>query len=298
MTAAGKPALTAAARPSGGRRLSLSWIGAVPFFAYVGLFLLLPTAIVVVGSFFTNGSFTLANFADINKPYIIKSFTNSLIISSVSAIVGAVVGAVLAYAVVTGNPDGTLRRLVTSAAGVLAQFGGVSLAIALIATLGSEGFVTKLLLGRGIDIFANGIWLYDPIGIILVYLYFQIPLMVLVFLPALDGLRPQWREATESLGGSTWHYWRYVAGPLLAPSFLGCTLLLFANAFSAYATVAALLTQGGVYITLEIQNLLTSETEQTQPGLAQALALAMIVIVVIVTSLYTLLQRRTSKWLR
>ena len=292
-------ALTTAARPSGGRRFSLSWVGAVPFFAYVGLFLLLPTGIIVAGSFVTkDGSFTLANFADIDKPYIIKSFTNSLIISSVSAGLGAVVGAVLAYAVVTGNPNGTLRRLVTSASGVLAQFGGVALAIALIATLGSEGFVTKFLLARGLDIFAHGIWLYDPIGIIVVYLYFQIPLMVLVFLPALDGLRPQWREATESLGGNTWHYWRYVAGPLLAPSFLGCALLLFANAFSAYATVAALLTQGGVYITLEIQNLLTSETEQTQPGLAQALALTMIVIVVIVTSLYTVLQRRTSKWLR
>ncbi len=251
------------------------------------------------GSFFTkDGSFTLANFADIDKPYIIKSFTNSLIISSVSAVVGAVVGAVLAYAVVTGNPNGILRRLVTSAAGVLAQFGGVSLAIAAIATLGSEGFVTKLLLARGLDIYAHGTWLYDPVGITLIYLYFQIPLMVLVFLPALDGLRPQWREATESLGGSTWHYWRHVAGPLLFPSFLGCTLLLFANAFSAYATVAALLTQGGVYITLEIQNLLTSETEQTQPGLAQALALAMIVIVVVVMSLYTVLQRRTSKWLQ
>ena len=74
--------------------------------------------------------------------------------------------------------------------------------------------------------------------------------MVLVFLPALDGIRPQWREATESLGGNTWHYWRYVAGPLLAPSFLGCTLLLFANAFSAYATAAALITQGGVIVPL------------------------------------------------
>jgi putative spermidine/putrescine transport system permease protein len=292
-------ALITAARPLGGRRFSLSWVGAVPFFAYVGLFLLLPTGIIVVGSFFTkDGSFTVANFVGIDKPYIIKSFTNSLIISSASAGIGAVVGAVLAYAVVTGDPNGTLRRLVTSASGVLAQFGGVALAIAYIATLGSEGFVTKILLARGIDIFAHGLWIYDPIGIILVYLYFQIPLMVLVFLPALDGLRPQWREATESLGGNTWHYWRYVAGPLLAPSFLGCALLLFANAFSAYATVAALLTQGGVYITLEIQNLLTSETEQTQPGLAQALALAMIVIVVIVTSLYTVLQRRTSKWLR
>jgi putative spermidine/putrescine transport system permease protein len=265
----------------------------------VGLFLLLPTAIVIGGSFLsTDGAFTLANLEAVNKPYIIKSFTNSLVISSVSAVVGALGGAVLAYAVVTGNPDGILRRLVTSASGVLAQFGGVALAIAAIATLGSEGFVTKLLLARGIDIYAHGLWLYDPAGIILVYLYFQIPLMVLVFLPALDGLRPQWREATESLGGNTWHYWRYVAGPLLAPSFLGCTLLLFANAFSAYATVAALLTQGGVYITLEIQNLLTSETELTQPGLAQALALTMIVIVVLVTSLYTVLQRRTCRWLQ
>jgi putative spermidine/putrescine transport system permease protein len=253
----------------------------------------------VAGSFFTKaGSFTLANFADVDKPYIIKSFTDSLVISSVSAAIGAIVGAVLAYAVVTGNPNGILRRLVTSASGVLAQFGGVSLAIALIATLGSEGFVTQFLLARGLDIYAHGIWLYDPPGITLVYLYFQIPLMVLVFLPALDGLRPQWREATESLGGNTWHYWRYVAGPLLAPSFLGCALLLFANAFSAYATIAALLTQGGVYIPLEIQNLLTSETEQTQPGLAQALALTMIVIVVIVMALYTVLQRRTSRWLR
>ncbi|HXB03925.1 MAG TPA: ABC transporter permease, partial [Candidatus Angelobacter sp.] len=123
----------------------------MPFFAYVGLFLLLPTGVIVVGSFFTkSGSFTLANFADVDKPYIIKSFTNSLIISSVSAGIGAVVGAVLAYAVVTGNPNGVLRRLVTSAAGVLAQFAGVPLAIALIATLGSDGFVTQFLLARGL----------------------------------------------------------------------------------------------------------------------------------------------------
>ncbi|MFI5282607.1 MAG: ABC transporter permease [Candidatus Dormibacterales bacterium] len=303
MTAAGNPALNTAARPSGGRRFSLSslgaWVGALPFIAYVGLFLLLPTAIIVGGSFLSkDGGFTLANFSDINKPYIIKAFTNSLIISAASALIGAVGGAVLAYALVTGNPQGFLRRTVTSASGVLAQFGGVTLAFAFIATLGTEGFVTKFLLSHNVDIFSGGIWLYKPIGIILIYTYFQIPLMVLVFLPALDGLRPQWREATESLGGNTWHYWRHVAGPLLAPSFLGCTLLLFANAFSAYATVAALLTQGGVFITLEIQNLLTSETELTQPGLAKALALAMVVIVVIVMSLYTLLQRRTSRWLR
>jgi putative spermidine/putrescine transport system permease protein len=300
LTAAGTPALNTAARPTtGGRRISLSWVGVAPFFVYVGLFLLLPTAIVVVGSMTApGGGFSLTNFAGINKPYIVKAFTLSLSVSAVSALAGAFFGAVLAYAVVTGNPNGLLRRAIMSASGVLAQFGGVALAFAFIATISTVGFVTVFLKDHGIDIFANGVWLYEAQGITLIYVYFQIPLMVLVFLPALDGLRPQWREATQSLGGSTWHYWRYVAGPLLAPAFLGCTLLLFANAFSAYATVAALLTNGGTYVPLQIQALLTGETEQSQPGLAQALALSMVIIVVVVMTLYTLLQRRTSRWLQ
>jgi putative spermidine/putrescine transport system permease protein len=300
LTAAGSPALDTAARPSkGGRRFAFSWLGAAPFFAYVGLFLLLPTAIVVVGSMSApGGGFSLTNFAGINKPYMVKAFSLSLSVSAVSAVAGAFFGAVLAYAVVTGNPRGLLRRSIMSASGVLAQFGGVALAFAFIATFSTVGFVTVFLKDHGIDIYANGVWLYDPPGITLIYVYFQIPLMVLVFLPALDGIRPQWREATESLGGNTWHYWRYVAGPLLAPAFLGCTLLLFANAFSAYATIAALLTNGGGYVPLQIQALLTGETEQSQPGLAQALAVAMILIVVIVMTLYTLLQRRTTRWLR
>jgi putative spermidine/putrescine transport system permease protein len=300
LTSAGVSAVSAAAPPArGGRRLPLTWLGVVPFFVYVGLFLLLPTLIIAVGSFTTkDGSFTLANFADINQPYLVKSLTNSVVLSAVSAFVGALAGALLAYAVVTGNPRGILRRSVTSASGVLAQFGGVTLAFAFIATLGTTGFVYLFLVQHGIDIFTNGVWLYELSGLVLVYTYFQIPLMVIVFLPALDGIRPQWREATESLGGSTWHYWRYVAGPLLAPSFLGCTLLLFANAFSAYATAQALISQGSVVVPLAISNLLTSETGRAQPGLAQALALVMILIVLVIVVLYGLLQRRTSRWLR
>jgi putative spermidine/putrescine transport system permease protein len=300
LTAAGSPALNTAAQPTrGGRRLSLSWLGVVPFFVYVGVFLLLPTAIIVVGSLSApGGGVSLTNFVGIDKPFMVKALTLSLSVSAVSALAGAFFGAVLAYAVVTGNPNGLLRRSIMSASGVLAQFGGVALAFAFIATISTVGFVTVFLKDHGIDIYPNGVWLYDAPGITLIYVYFQIPLMVLVFLPALDGIRPQWREATESLGGSTWHYWRYVAGPLLAPAFLGCTLLLFANAFSAYATISALLTNGGSYVPLQVQALLTSETEQSQPGLAQALALSMIIIVVIVMTLYAVLQRRTTRWLR
>jgi putative spermidine/putrescine transport system permease protein len=301
LTTAGISAVSAAARPvRGGRRLPLSWLGVVPFFVYVGLFLLLPTVIIAAGSFATkDGGLTLSNFAGINQPYLVKSFVNSLVISAVSAVVGALAGALLAYAVVTGNPRGILRRSVTSASGVLAQFGGVTLAFAFIATLGTTGVVYLFLRDRGINIFPNDVvWLTELSGLVLVYTYFQIPLMLIVFLPALDGIRPQWREATESLGGSTWHYWRYVAGPLLAPSFLGCTLLLFANAFSAYATAQALISQGSVVVPLAISNLLTSETGRAAPGLAKSLALIMILIVMVVMVLYAVLQRRTSRWLR
>ena len=300
MGLAGSPAIDTAARPlRGGRRLPLNWLGVAPFFAYVGLFLLLPTAILAVGAFGDkDGNFTLLNLTAIGQTYLLRTFVGSTIISLISALVGAIAGALLAYAVATGNPRGVFRRIVTSMSGVLAQFGGVTLAFAFIATIGNVGFVTLFLQSHGIDIYANGAPLYQVSGLIVVYTYFQIPLMLLVFLPAVDGIRPQWREATESLGGSTWHYWRYVAGPLLAPAFLGCTLLLFANAFSAYATAAALITQGGIIVPLQISNLFTSETGRSQPGLAKALALSMILIVVIVVVLYTLLQRRTSRWLR
>jgi putative spermidine/putrescine transport system permease protein len=252
----------------------------------------------VVGAFVGPQGLTLANLTAMNQAYIIKSFVNSVVLSAASAVVGAVLGAILAYAVVTGNPGGVLRRLVTSACGVLAQFGGVTLAFAFLATIGGAGFITVWLLDHGIDIYANGEWLYQLSGLLLVYTYFQIPLMVLVFLPALDGIRPQWREATETLGGGTWHYWRYIAGPLLLPAFTGATLLLFANAFSAYATAAALINQGSIIASLQIANTLTSEVGLHNPGIASAEALVMVVIVAVVMLLYAQLQRRTARWLR
>jgi putative spermidine/putrescine transport system permease protein len=283
--------------PRGGRRLSLSWLGAVPFLAYVALFLLLPTVIIVVEAFGdANGRPTLTNIKELGQDYLVSAFETSLQLSAESALIGAVLGALLSYAIVTGKPDGLLRRTVTSVCGVFAQFGGVMLAFAFIATVGPEGLLTLLLQNVGWQ--ASGLWLFQLNGLVVVYLYFQIPLMVLVFTPALDGLRPQWREATESLGGNTWHYWRYVAGPILFPPFLGALLLLFANAFSAFATAAALISQGGIIVPLQIQNALTSETVLGRENVGKALALGMIVVVAIVMTLQSLLQRRASRWLR
>ena len=286
------------ARPrKGGRRLPLAWLGAVPFLAYVGIFLLLPTAIVVVGAFNGPNGPTLDNLKGLTQDYVVQSFIKSIELSAASAIIGAVFGASLAYAIVSGKPDSALRRFVTSACGVLAQFGGVTLAFAFIATIGGAGLITVFLAGHGIDTGAD-VWLFELPGLTLVYSYFQIPLMVLVFLPALDGIKPQWREATDTLGGTGWHYWRHVAAPILWPSFLGATLLLFANAFSAYATVAALVSQGGIIVPLQIANALTSETGAVDTGLGKALALGMVVIVSLVMTGYVLLSRKSARWQR
>ncbi|GAA2580787.1 ABC transporter permease subunit [Winogradskya consettensis] len=275
-----------------------SLLGTVPFFAYVAIFLVIPTLVVAIGAFTGDGGFTFSNVTALGDAYVLDAFGRSILLSAVSALIGAVLGAVLAYVLVTAKPDGLLRRVVTAASGVLAQFGGVTLAFAFLATIGLSGFVTVFLRDHlGTDIYANGVWLFELPGLMLVYTYFQIPLMVIVFLPALDGIKPQWREATESLGGSTWHYWTRVAGPLLAPAFLGSALLLFANAFSAYATAAALVSQGSPIVPLQIRGALTSEVVLGQQNLGKAMALGMVVVVAVVMTLYALLQRRTAKWL-
>ena len=295
-------ATTAVPQSAAGRfrlRGATSILGTVPFFAYVAIFLIIPTLVVVIGAFAGDGGgVSFANVKALTSGYIMDAFGRSILLSAVSALVGAVLGALLAYVLVTARPRGVLRRVVTAAAGVLAQFGGVTLAFAFLATIGLSGFVTVWLKDHlNVDLYANGVWLFELPGLILVYTYFQIPLMVIVFLPALDGIRPQWREATESLGGTTWQYWTKVAGPLLAPAFLGSALLLFANSFSAYATAAALVSQGSPIIPLQIRGALTSEVVLGQQNLGKAMALGMVVVVAVVMGLYSMLERRTAKWL-
>ncbi len=150
----------------------------------------------------------------------------------------------------------------------------------------------------GHDVFNGSGWLYGMPGLILVYTYFQIPLMVIVFVPALEGLRPQWREAATSLGASTWRYWREVGIPVLTPPFLASTLLLFANAFAAYATAAVLVSQGQPIVPLMIRAALTSEVVLGQQNLAYALALEMVVIVSLVMLTYNWYLKRAARWLQ
>ena len=249
----------------------------LPFLGYLAVFLVVPTVTVLVGAFSEDGTFSLTNLQALGS--------------------GAALQA-LWYLVVTRPETSFVRRAVTSAAGVLAQAGGVSLAFMFIATLGFSGFVTEAVRSSlGIDLFGSG-WLYKLPGLIMVYCYFQIPLMVIVFMPALQGLRSEVREAATNLGASTWQYWTKVGIPMLRPAFLGAVLLLFANAFAAYATAAALVSQGQPITPLLIRSALTSEVLLGRQNLAYALALEMVVVVAVLMTLYAVLLRRTSRWLR
>ena len=271
-------------------------LGTVPFFAYTATFLVLPTILVVAGAFTArSGGFTLNGFTEVLSPRTVNIFATSLWISALTALVGATAGGVIAYAL-SLSPEGSLgRRVFTALMSVTAQFGGVMLAFAFIATIGINGLVTRLLSSIPALTPDPG-FLSSLGGVALVYCYFQIPLMVIVFLPAVEGLRPQWREATENLGGTSWTYWTRVAGPILLPSLLGSFLLLFANAFSAFATAAALISQQSVIVPLEIESALRNENDLGMDAYAQALAFGMIVVVALVMGAYALLMRRAARW--
>jgi putative spermidine/putrescine transport system permease protein len=281
------------------RRRGVAWIGLTPFAAYVLLFLGIPAFVAISSGFFTNsGSFTFANLKAFADPTIQSAFISSFWVSAISAIVGAIVGAIVCFALLGLRPDGFLRTAIDSASSVLAQFGGVMLAFAFIAAIGIEGLVTQWLQQTfGININASGPLLYSVPGLLFPYIYFQIPLMVLTFMPAMGGLRPQWGEAAATLGGTRFTYWTRVAMPILAPAFWGCLILLFANAFSSYATAAALIDQGGI-VPLTIRQQLTSETVVGVSNVAGVLALGMLVVMIIVMFAYSALQRRSSRWQR
>jgi putative spermidine/putrescine transport system permease protein len=279
-----------------------AWIGMMPFTVYVLIFLGLPLYEVIHGAFTTDaGQFTWHNFSTIfSESQYWVPLKNSLILSAWTAGVGAVFGTWLAAAVVAGKPGGMLRRVVSSGSGVLAYFAGVPLAFAFIATLGRApgGVLTVLLKHIGLDLYAHGFNIASLFGVGLAYVYFQIPLMVILITPALEGLRPQWQEAAQSLGASRVRYLRHVAVPVMAPAFIGSLLILFGNAFSAYATALALVGAAIPLTPAAINDAINGNVLVNQDRIALALGVEMILVVMIIMVGYWLVQRRARRWLQ
>ena len=258
----------------------------------------LPAVSVMVGAFKSNSNhWTFANISTLfHDPYR-HAYVESIEVSGVTALLGGVIGLAVAYAVVREHTPRWLRSVITTFSGVAANFGGIPLAFAFIATFGTLGIVTTFLRNQlHFDLIAH-FQLFTKTGVEFVYLYFQIPLMILVIAPALDGLRREWREAASNLGGSSLHYWRYVGIPVLMPSLLGAVILLFGNAFAAYATAYAL-TSGVVPLVPLVIGAYYTGNVLSNPHLAQALAFGMFVVLAVMMAIYIPLQRRSARWVR
>ncbi len=287
------------ARPAR-RRRSWSWLGLVPFFLFAAMFLGAPLAFLAVGSIADNttGAPTLDNYGALSTPLVVSAFRNSIEVSLVTAIVGGIFGFILAAAVILGGLPKGLRSALMTFSGVASNFAGIPLALAFTYSLSTVGFVTVLLRNLGFDLYVDTEFsIFSKLGIEIVYLYFQFPLMVLIIAPAIDGLRPEWREAAENMGASGFQYWRRVALPILMPTMLGSMILLFGNSFGAQAT-AFQLTAGQVpLVPLAIGNQISGDVLHNV-GLGYAMAMGMVIVMGISILAYTWLQRRSERWLR
>jgi putative spermidine/putrescine transport system permease protein len=275
-------------------------LGLVPFFLFAIAFLLLPSASIFINSFKDpQGQFTVQNIIDIVAHKDLRSaYQASLSISAITALGGALFGFLLAYAVVLGGLPKSLRTFLVTFSGVASNFAGVPLAFAFIATIGNTGLITRVVEGlTGTDIHRTGFTIYNIWGLSIVYMYFQFPLMVLIMAPALDGLKREWKEACENLGATSWQYWRYVALPILLPSLLGTTILLFGNAFGAYATAYAFSGSFINLVTIVIGGQIQGDV-LFNPGLGNALALGMVIIMALCMIGYSWMQRRAARWTR
>ena len=280
-------------------RMSFAWLGVVPFMIFAIMFLLLPTAFLIVGAFQdAAGHFTLDNIAHLFQPTIVSAYWISFEISAASALGGGALGFMLAWAVVLGGLPAWLRPTLMTFCGVASNFAGLPLAFSFLATLGRTGLVTVFLSSVfGFDIYRHGFNILSFWGLTLTYLYFQIPLMVLILTPALDGLRKEWREASSILGATRTQYWLYVALPVLWPSLLGTTLLLFANSFGAIATAYGLTGSSLNIVTILLYAQIRGDVLHDQ-NLGYALALGMILITGLSNAAYIILRTRSERWLQ
>jgi putative spermidine/putrescine transport system permease protein len=291
---------TAIRTKSTGNRNGMAWLGVSPFFIFAILFLILPTFFLIIGAFQdVDGHFTLANIAElVTDPSIRSAYWISIKISTASAVLGALCGFALAFAVVLGKLPAWIRPTLMTFSGVASNFAGLPLAFAFLATLGRVGLLTVMLRDYlGFNLYSTGFNLLSFWGLTLTYLYFQIPLMVLIITPALDGLKREWREAAEILGANRGQYWRHVAFPVLWPSILGTTLLLFANSFGAIATAYALTGSAFNIITIKLYAQIQGDVLHNQ-NLGYALAVGMILITGVSNGFYIWLRTRSERWLR
>ncbi|MBO8202079.1 ABC transporter permease [Streptomyces smyrnaeus] len=291
------PTTPAKRRARGGGARRWRWPAVVPFFAFMAVCFGLPACTLAYNAFTVvdpstgTSHYSLDNVRHSLSGAYATGLAGSVKLSLLSAVLATVLGTVIGQALL-GAGNSALRKAVISASGVFANFSGAPLAFAFIATLGTTGTVTRLL-----HLKSTGFSLYTFTGLVLAYLYFMVPLMVVTILPALDGVRTQWREAAASCGATKAQFWRHVGLPVLMPSLLGGAVLMFGTAFASHATAAVMTGSSVPLITIQIANALSGNVLVGQENLALAMSLNMVVIALLVMAVQIPLQRRSNRWL-
>jgi putative spermidine/putrescine transport system permease protein len=280
-------------------RLPTQWLGVAPFFIFALMFLILPTTYLILGAFQNDqGAFTFENILALSQPSIVAAYWISIKVSLASALLGALIGLAIAIAIVRGGLPGWVRSATMTFSGVASNFAGVPLAFAFLATLGRLGLVTVLLNSLfGFNLYSTGFNILSFWGLTLTYLYFQIPLMVVIITPAIDGIKREWGEAAATLGATPAQYWRMVVIPVIWPSFLGTVILLFANAFGAIATAYALTGSSLNIVPILLYAQIRGDVLHN-PHLGYALAFGMIFITGLANVFYIWFRTRSERWLK
>ncbi len=272
------------------------WLGFVPFLLFCLAFEIIPIIFLLRGSFIekTTHLFTLQHYVDLQRPIFVNSFVNSIKLSGLTAIIGVVLGTFIGYAIYRW-PSERVREILITLSDVTTNFAGVPLAFAFVVILGMNGVITQFLLRYFQYHLYPKFSIYSFSGLILAYVYFQLPLMVLLILPAFAGIKKEWQESAQSLGADTFRFWWRIGIPVLMPSLIAGLTLLFANAFGAYATAYTLVESKLSLVTLQIGYMIAGEVRQDQ-GVGMAMAIVSLIIMGLSIGIYQAATLRARRW--
>jgi putative spermidine/putrescine transport system permease protein len=266
-----------------------------PFVVFIVLFEAIPVVVLLLGSIgwldHPTLKYLIAVFA---HPVYRQSVTNTVLVSGISSIIGAIAGTAIGYGL-TATRHARLRGALVALANVTANSGGITLAFAFITVIGITGGLTIALKLVGVDLYSF-FSIYSIWGLVVVSVYFQVPLMIVLTLPAFAALRREWREASTSLGGSPLDFWRRIGVPILTPAIIAGAVLLFASGMGAFATALALMGGSANVMTTQVSVLRQGEII-FDPSQADAVATALLVFVALAVVVYHLIQARTLRWL-
>lgn len=276
------------------RRLLVDCLGLAPFLLLCLMAELLPIwSIVRLALTGIHGELTMAHYGALFSSIYVSAFTTSIALSLATALIGALLGPPMIYAALQLGRASAGFMSALSAVG--SNFAGVPLAFTFIATLGVEGLLTTTLHDHlGIDIYHAGFNLFSVYGLAMCYVYFQLPLMILLIAPALAGLRHEWREAAATLGAPAWRFWWHIGIPVLRPTVLAATALLFANAFGTYGTAYALSDTLNI-VSVQLSVVIDGDASVDIPAGA-ALATLMILVMLVCILFYQILRSRGQRW--